>query len=235
MKKISLYIFLIFFSFITKSFSSNLNDFQIEGISVEDSVHDYFTTETLKERSIDTSQNYYYDGGTYAAKAKTKKTKTLKEVSVSDDKFEIYDTVQVSYLADTTKIKSITGIRYFENKYEICKIKQNEAVSQISEILDIKFKLDKYETPSPAIGKVSVAKFIFDSGGSIVVECVDYKKEITVRHGWIDALLVTINSQGEGTRILNLAKPDVKPPSRKGNTFVTIRPQQGEIGARPKF
>jgi hypothetical protein len=60
MKKISLYIFLIFFSFITKSFSSNLNDFQIEGISVEDSVHDYFTTETLKERSIDTSQNYYY-------------------------------------------------------------------------------------------------------------------------------------------------------------------------------
>ena len=53
MKKISLYIFLIFFSFITKSFSSNLNDFQIEGISVEDSVHDYFTTETLKERSTD--------------------------------------------------------------------------------------------------------------------------------------------------------------------------------------
>ena len=234
MKKISLYIFLIFFSFITKSFSSNLNDFQIEGISVEDSVHDYFTTETLKERSIDTSQNYYYNqGGKKYGKAKA--AETLIGVSVSDDKFETYDMVQVSYLADTTKIKSITGIKYFENKYEICKTKKNGAVSEISEILDIKFKLDKYEKPYPAIGKVSVAKFIFDSGGSIVVECVDYKKEITVRHGWIDALLVTINSQGEGTRILNLAKPDVKPPSRKGNTFVTIRPQQGEIGARPKF
>jgi len=113
--------------------------------------------------------------------------------------------------------------------------KKNEAVSEISEILDIKFKLDKYEKPYPAIGKVSVAKFIFDSGGSIVVECVDYKKELTNKHGWIDSLLVTINSLGVKKVIkVDPAKPDTEPSSQKGN-FVTIRPQQGEIGARPKF
>ena len=230
MKKISVYFFLIFFNFITSSFSDNISDFQIEGISVEDSVNDYFTTETLKKKSIDISQNYYFNQGG-AAQA----DETLNGISVSDDKFGTYDTVQVSYLADTTKIKSITGIKYFENKYEICKEKKNEAVSEISKILDIKFRLDKHEDTFDTIGKVSAARFIFDSGGSILVECVDYKKELTNKYGWIDSLLVTINSL-DVKKVVKVDSPKLDPKQsfQKGN-FVTIRPQQSEVETRPKF
>ena len=49
MKKLLIYIIIIFFSSLTFSFSEDISDFQIEGISVDDSVLDYFTNRTLKK------------------------------------------------------------------------------------------------------------------------------------------------------------------------------------------
>ena len=51
MKKLLIYIIIIFFSSLTFSFSEDISDFQIEGISVDDSVLDYFTNRTLKKIS----------------------------------------------------------------------------------------------------------------------------------------------------------------------------------------
>ena len=48
MKKLLSYIIIFFFSSLTFSFSEDISDFEIEGISVDDSVHDFFTKETLK-------------------------------------------------------------------------------------------------------------------------------------------------------------------------------------------
>ena len=109
------------------------------------------------------------------------------------------------------------------------------AVSNILKILDIKFRLDKHEDTFDTIGKVSAARFIFDSGGSILVECVDYKKELTNKYGWIDSLLVTINSL-DVKKVVKVDSPKLDPKQsfQKGN-FVTIRPQQSEVETRPKF
>ena len=51
MKKLLSYLIIIFFSSLTFSFSEDVSDFQIEGISVDDSVLDYFTEETLDKTS----------------------------------------------------------------------------------------------------------------------------------------------------------------------------------------
>ncbi len=48
MKKLLFYLIIIFYSSLTPSFSEDISDFQIEGISVDNSVHDFFTKETLK-------------------------------------------------------------------------------------------------------------------------------------------------------------------------------------------
>ena len=49
MKKLSTYLFLIFFSFSTPSFADDIRDFQIEGMSIGDSLLDYFTEKEIKK------------------------------------------------------------------------------------------------------------------------------------------------------------------------------------------
>ena len=47
MKKLSTYLFLILFSFQTPSWADDISDFQIEGMSVGDSLLDYFEEDEI--------------------------------------------------------------------------------------------------------------------------------------------------------------------------------------------
>ena len=47
MKKLSTYLFLVFFSFQISSWADDIRDFQIEGMSVGDSLLDYFSEEEI--------------------------------------------------------------------------------------------------------------------------------------------------------------------------------------------
>ena len=49
MKKLSTYLFLILFSFSAPSFADDISDFQIEGMSIGDSLLDYFSEEKIEE------------------------------------------------------------------------------------------------------------------------------------------------------------------------------------------
>ncbi len=50
MKKLSTYLFLLLFSFQTSSQADDIRDFQIEGMSVGDSLLDYFSAEIIEEK-----------------------------------------------------------------------------------------------------------------------------------------------------------------------------------------
>ena len=133
MKKISVYIFLIFFIFVERISADDITDFQIEGMSVEDSLFDYFTKQTAKKLSKYIEEYSYKDwsffdkpeGMGYEEGIKTKKKENVKlfglHISNTAYKLNTYDTVQVVYSDDMSTIKVITGIKYFENKYKICK------------------------------------------------------------------------------------------------------------------
>ena len=49
MKRLYTFLFLIFFSFQTSSLADDIRDFQIEGISIGDSLLDYMSEEEIKE------------------------------------------------------------------------------------------------------------------------------------------------------------------------------------------
>ena len=55
MKKLSTYLFLFLFSFSVPSFSDDISDFQIEGISIGDSALEYYT-----ESKINSYNKEYY-------------------------------------------------------------------------------------------------------------------------------------------------------------------------------
>ena len=48
MKKLSTYLFLVLFSFSAPSFADDIRDFQIEGMSIGDSLLDYMSEEKLE-------------------------------------------------------------------------------------------------------------------------------------------------------------------------------------------
>ena len=57
MKKLSTYLFLILFSFQASSWADDISDFEIEGMSIGDSLLDYFSEEEIKKGK----KNYYKD------------------------------------------------------------------------------------------------------------------------------------------------------------------------------
>ena len=57
MKKLSTYLFLLLFSFQTSSWADDIRDFQIEGMSVGDSLLDYFSKEEIE--NFFKAKNFY--------------------------------------------------------------------------------------------------------------------------------------------------------------------------------
>ena len=72
MQKLLNLLIIIFFSCVSHSYSENISDFQIEGLSVGDNVYDYFTKETInKSAKIEVKRNSY-DG--YSSNAGSNET-----------------------------------------------------------------------------------------------------------------------------------------------------------------
>ena len=108
---LSLFI-IIFFSFSSHSFSEDISDFEIEGISVDEYVFKYFTNETLKNSKQKKDLfNYYKDsyGSSLAEDVNKANTGTFQvKVDADSNKLETYDEVQVEYFGTTEVIKSVS-------------------------------------------------------------------------------------------------------------------------------
>ena len=63
MKKLSTYLFLVLFSFSTPSFGDDISKFQIEGMSIGDSLLDYFS----KKQIINNKEDYSYKNNDFYA------------------------------------------------------------------------------------------------------------------------------------------------------------------------
>ena len=60
MKKLSTYLFLILFSFSAPSFADDIRDFQIEGMSIGDSLLDYMSEDEINNSKRDYLKNRKY-------------------------------------------------------------------------------------------------------------------------------------------------------------------------------
>ena len=75
MKKLSIYLFLIFFGFSAPSYAGGIRDYQIEGMSVGDNLLDYFSEKEIKKFEIIPTRwrnNYtrygnWFDGITFSS------------------------------------------------------------------------------------------------------------------------------------------------------------------------
>ena len=184
MKKLSTCLFLILFSLSAPSFADDIRDFQIEGISIGDSLLDYMSKKEIKKY---TGKNYY-------------KVDKFLVANFSLPSFETYDSVQVNYKKNDNKyiIHSIGGDIYYYNNIEDCYKKKDEIVAEISETLKSfkKKDLGRVRQSYDKIGKSYVTGISFSSSSNddIHVACYDWSEEIKKAKNIPDYLRVGIAS-----------------------------------------
>ena len=167
---------------ITPSQADDISDFQIEGMSLGDSLLDYFTEKEIKNPE----SNYYYPNSS-----------KFYEIILNSNS-AIYDEIQFS-LKDkdnSYKIYSINGTIFFKQNISKCFDKKNEIESDLSEIFNIN-ELNVY----PESGKHTVDEtgrstfeakwYVFKSEDHVGIVCTDYHVDMNYQ----DSLKLLISSE----------------------------------------
>ncbi len=182
MKKLSTYLFLILFSFQTSSLGSDISDFQIEGISIGDSLLDHFS-----KKEIENSLNY----------DDLPSDMKFRITEITSSSFDLYNFIQFKHKPNDKNfiIYAIDGgVDYAQNINE-CYKEQLNIVKELSAIMtDAEF-----EGPTEAIhtddksGKSTYRTFRsnFKTGDSSSVQCYDWSNEVE----YVDHLRISISSE----------------------------------------
>ena len=185
MKKLSTYLFLIFFSFQTSSLGEDISDFQIEDMSIGDSLLDYFSKKEIKDN---TNINYY-----------TNNKYTSVEFSELPS-FKIYDSVEFDYKTDDKKyiIVAIAGVLFCEKNIEKCNKKQKEIDLELSKMFKkSQREVDKGKHSADKSGKSTTShiNFWLISGDVVTIELIDWSEKITNEKGWTDNVSVSFRAE----------------------------------------
>ena len=186
--KILIYLVLILtFNCQSLAKADDIRDFQIEGISIGDSLIDYFT-----KKEINKEKKYrikYPNSNKFTAI-------TFIEYS----KFKIYDSVQVNVKTNDKNyiIYSISGINYFKNKIDDCKKQKNLIFNELKDLFpsaSIVNKTTKHAYDKSGNSTIHSSLFDMEDGSVVRVECYDWSKKMFNKNDLDDQLVVSILSE----------------------------------------
>jgi len=171
MKKLSTYLFLILFSFQTSSWADDISDFEIEGMSIGDSLLDY-----MSETKINALKEPFNDGYIVSHE--------FYSVSIQGVKLKTYDEVHFYFKPDDKKFyaHSISGYIDFKNIND-CYTKQDEILEELTihfgNIAD-KVGGQIRTHPGDKSGKSTIKSttFYLHDGGGAHVGCYNFSKEL---------------------------------------------------------
>ena len=172
--KILLTLFVLFFS--PSVFADDISDFQIDGISIGDSLLDYFE----KNEILNNRVNYYNN-------------KTYTPVELNYSLGTTYDRLQFDYKTNDKKfiISSLHGTLITKELEECNRIK-DKILGNIQSILNnLTFYEDESNLSMDPSGKYYMYYARFENGDIINVTCYDY----STKSGYQDHLSVTLKTK----------------------------------------
>ena len=185
MKRLLL-IFILTFSFQNLTKADDIRDFQIEGMSIGDSLLEYFDDQFIISNTLKKTK---YKSKRY--------TYLILNDKNNDYKFETYDTVHVHHQTKDKKyiIHGISGILSFKNNIRNCYKKMDVIDVELSEIfksldsskgLVKKHRIDK-------TGKSTIRSNSYKSldGWHVNLQCYDWSEEMRYH----DHLRITIRDK----------------------------------------
>ena len=173
--------------FQTPSWSDDIRDFQIEGMSLGDSLLDYLSEKKISDE-IKSPNAFVY-----------KNNKFVAIYFPGSQNSEVYDYVGVTIKPNDKKyiIHEIKGYLKFHNDIENCLKKRDSIDSELSEVFKEAERTS--DTISHAFDKSGKSRqysvwYTFDTG-FIEITCHDWSKKITKKNNWPDTLQVNIDSK----------------------------------------
>ena len=177
--KILLTFFVLFFS--SSVFAEDISDFQIEGISIGDSILDYYNKKEIKKNK----KNYTKD-------------KTFTAVEIHNVKSKTYDGIQLLYKTKDKKyiIYGINGIVDCRNNYSICENQFNKIVNELSDffgniVTKSERKVEKHSADKSGKSISTSILFKFENGDTASISMTDWSKEI----GYWDNLKISVSNK----------------------------------------
>ena len=175
-----LLILILTFSFQTLTKADDIRDFEIEGMSIGDSLLDYFS-----KSEIDSFKKHYYKGNKKYFRL------NIGKLNSNFNEFERID-FEVKNNDKNFKLEAINGIFNYKKNIEECYSRMKKIVGEISSSLEkSKTKSYVFEYPDNG-GKSDVTDFVY-STGLIRVWCTNYSKK-REEIGYADHLGVVIQS-----------------------------------------
>ena len=160
--------------------ADDIRDFEIEGVSVGDSLIDHMST---KNFNINKKGLYEY-------------VHTFATIKIKVDNLKQYEQVRGYYkIKDTNKIiHAVEGTTRTSNISECIKL-MNEVTNEIDKDyshLKSEKNIFNHWVDKSNKSKVHQIDYEFSTGESIAVQCVDWSKKMEEENGWSDNFRVTL-------------------------------------------
>ncbi len=182
--KIFLSILILILNFQSWTKADDIRDFEIEGITIGDSLLEHFDESEIKSSYKKAS---FYKNNTFAVIFVTNKSKKYDRVQITlkpdDDKHEVF---------------AIEGIIDFDKKIDECKKKKLSIIEDINHLFTDHERLDDDSTYTADQTNNSFSYntyFFLNTGGFISVSCTEMGKEVRKSRGWSDELAIAVTSE----------------------------------------
>tara|TARA_B100000686_G_scaffold349724_1_gene443786 strand:+ start:695 stop:1309 length:615 start_codon:yes stop_codon:yes gene_type:complete len=165
--------------------ADDISDFEIEGISVGDSLLDHYSINEINEALKNPS---YY------------KNKIFVEIFVNYKGSE-FDYLQVALQTNdkTFIIEKIMLVKDFTDKIQECKKFKEKLINDSSDFTKDSNRIDNEDIVSkvdPTGNSLrSISTFFYSTGGFFNFICTDYGQEMFEKHGWFDNFSVSVGSK----------------------------------------
>ena len=201
MKKLLILLFSLFLLSSPSVFADDISDFEIEGISIGDSLLDYMTEDQILEGMEKTKDYYSYlnEPNKYA------EVYLFKDFPSYDNGLSVFikNTGTNKYVTNKNKnekytILSLRGMMLFIEDFDGCIVKRDE----IAEIFSLMFPNSQQEEygrshsldPS-GDSKFEAIQFVFASGGYIEAQCNNWEETFRIKNGYTEGLSVVIRTK----------------------------------------
>ena len=196
MKRLLLF-FILTLSFQSLTKADGITDFQIEGMSIGDSLLKYMSKEKI-DSSINSNTSYIYSDKKYV------------KIIFQEYNNSTYDDVGfvIKYINRDYIIHSVSGREYCE-QIQACLERQSEVVSTLKKIFkdDTTFVQNTkphYIDPTEE-SIVHMADFIFIENNAMISASVyDWSVRLNKKNGWFDCLQIDMTSAEYTTYLQNL-------------------------------
>tara|TARA_B100001175_G_scaffold233934_1_gene200347 strand:+ start:1516 stop:2103 length:588 start_codon:yes stop_codon:yes gene_type:complete len=183
MKKIII-ILLFLLNLQSLSRADDISDFEIEGMSIGDSLLDIFS-----KKEIDSIEPTYYPN-----------SKKFHDVPVISSQFKNYDQITFGLKKNDERyiIYSLAGQLYFENDFDNCIKKKKEIIKDLSSLFSKQERHDYTHT----FGEIDdgksfseVTDFEFKDKSLLRIYCTNWTLETEKKRGFFDMLAIDATSE----------------------------------------